>query len=156
MVTGCESHAECAPLGEYCQAGECAPPSGTAHGSGRVDLPIPDDDPAGVEAIIPFWERGMVVTQALVQVELDHERPGDLVVDLLSPEGERVRLRNQTPGGQVSGVYDLERAPDGPGTLDDLVGTSANGEWRLFARDLSPGVEGTLGSFAIFLDLDRP
>ena len=84
------------------------------------------------------------------------ERPGDLVVDLLSPEGERVRLRNQTPGGQVSGVYDLERAPDGPGTLDDLVGTSANGEWRLFARDLSPGVEGTLGSFAIFLDLDRP
>jgi len=154
VTTGCESHAECAHNGEYCLDAVCASPPGEAFGSGVVDVVIPDNDPAGIQAPILVDRRRMRVLEAAAQILIDHPSPGDLTVDLVSAEGHRIRLHNQTAAIDPSQVYPLERSEDGPGTIADLASTSANGTWSLVVRDLTPGGEGRLVAWGLYLDME--
>lgn len=114
-----------------------------------LDLPIPDDDPAGVWANVPVLGAGGL-GEIAVQVDVDHSSPADLVVELVSPNGTTVRLHNQTSGSPRA-VFGVERDPDGPGALERFVGDPFQGTWTLVVRDLSPGDAGVLRAFAVFV-----
>ncbi|OLF12181.1 Leupeptin-inactivating enzyme 1 [Actinophytocola xinjiangensis] len=85
---------------------------------------------SGVPATVP--------ASLTVGVDIRHTYRGDLVVDLLAPDGTPYTLHNRTGG-----------------SADDLVGTysvnapgeTANGEWRLRVRDAASADTGTINSW---------
>jgi len=92
-----------------------------------------------------------------VHLELTHPYQGDLVVTLVSPLGTAVRLHNGTGGDLPFGVviFGHTRQADGPGSLTDLAGEEAEGLWLLQLQDLSPGDEGTIAAWGLYL-VSRP
>lgn len=153
LEPACVGHATCQERGEFCVDNACAAPPGEPFGSGLLALTIPDDDAGGLVTALEVPDLGPL-GGLRVQLELEHPYQGDLVVGLVSPAGTRVRLHNQTGGstpfGQV--VYGLTRDPDGPGLLADLAGEPTAGPWLLEVQDLSPGDEGVLQAWAVYLD----
>ncbi|ANM30068.1 hypothetical protein ABI59_11545 [Acidobacteria bacterium Mor1] len=91
-----------------------------------------------------------------VSVAITHWRGSELIVELTSPEGTTVRLHNQTPG-TANGLevrYDLDRQPDGPGTMADFIGEELNGEWTLAITDanLGQGQSGSLNRWELHVE----
>lgn len=113
--------------------------------------PIPAGGPVPVTSTL-LLDQDRTLEELDVSVEISHAEPTVLVVELRSPLGTTVRLHDQsagTPDGLVV-RYDLERQPDGPGSMADFVGQSALGEWTLSVQDTgvaSPG--GTLVSWTL-------
>jgi len=78
-----------------------------------------------------------------VTLNISHPNNSELIVELTSPGGTTVRLHNNTGGGAgLYTRYDLEAQPDGPGTMDDLVGESIFGTWTLSVQDTAYGTFG--------------
>jgi subtilisin-like proprotein convertase family protein len=75
-----------------------------------------------------------IITELDVTPHITHPYSGDLIVELISPQSTTVRLRaNSTGDHDVR--YDLERDPDGPGTMADFVGESTLGTWTIAVHD---------------------
>lgn len=148
----CRDHAPCRDVGGYCIDLRCQVPGGDAVGSGQVDLAIPDGTPAGVVSAVDAPDLG-AVGELLVEVWLTHPYQGDLLLELISPQGTRVRLHNQTGGGQAfyEELFGATRSADGPGRLADLTGEPSVGTWLLRAVDLASGDEGVLHGWALHL-----
>jgi subtilisin-like proprotein convertase family protein len=74
-----------------------------------------------------------------VSVRISHEFPAELIVELTSPDGTTVRLHDQSTGTQfgLEVRYDLDRDPDGPGTLADFLGETTLGTWTLAVEDVN-------------------
>jgi subtilisin-like proprotein convertase family protein len=70
-------------------------------------------------------------------LEIEHQDIGELIVDLTSPQGTTVRLRNRSEAGVsgLSAVYDLTALPDGPGSMGDFDFEQAQGTWTLAVQD---------------------
>ena len=79
-----------------------------------------------------------------VSVYISHTVNTELIVEVTSPEGTTVRLHDQSsvPKSGIQTRYDLERAPDGPGTMDDFVGESLAGTWTLSVQDMGSASSG--------------
>ncbi len=90
-----------------------------------------------------------------VSVDLAHGYVGDLIVDLTSPAGTTVRLKNRSGGDQVNfvGTFDQDSAiiPDGPGSLDDFDGSAASGVWLLRVTDNATGQAGVINGWTLSL-----
>lgn len=100
-------------------------------------VPIPYVTAAPVEV---YWNVADARTIADLDVTLDifHQAPTQLVVELVSPSGTRVRLHDRT-GGNGYGIqnrFDRDRVPDGPGTMADFAGEPLNGLWTLSVQDV--------------------
>ncbi|UCF66198.1 MAG: proprotein convertase P-domain-containing protein, partial [Acidobacteriota bacterium] len=98
------------------------------------------------------------ITELDVSISISIFRSTDLVVDLTSPSGTTVRLKNQTSGG-TNTRYDRDRQPDGPGTMDDFVGEPLEGTWTLAVSDVVGGPTpnpGTLRSWTLHATVDLP
>jgi subtilisin-like proprotein convertase family protein len=106
-------------------------------------LPIPPETTSPVTSTLVFDE-DQSLSELDVSINIFHQDATELIVELMSPEGTTVRLHDQsTPAGSGLQVrYDLERAPDGPGTMDDFVGESVLGTWTLSAEDVGTGSVG--------------
>ncbi|MDY0058312.1 MAG: proprotein convertase P-domain-containing protein [Myxococcota bacterium] len=152
----CLADADCAAEGRFCVAGRCSLPEGYGLGSGLLRLPIPDDELAGLTLALEAPALGPLDSVA-VHLELTHPYQGDLVVTLVSPLGTAVRLHNGTGGDLPFGVviFGHTRQADGPGSLTDLAGEEAEGLWLLQLQDLSPGDEGTIEAWGLYL-VSRP
>ena len=63
---------------------------------------------------------------------------------MTSPQGTTVRLHDQSsvPENGVQTRYDLEREPDGPGTMDDFTGESTAGTWTASVQDVGTASTG--------------
>lgn len=93
-----------------------------------------------------------------VSIDISVFRSSDLVVDVTSPSGTTVRLKNQTNGG-TSTRYDRDRQPDGPGTMADFTGEPLEGTWTLSIEDVVSGpfpTGSTLQSWAIHAEVAEP
>ncbi len=143
--------------------------------AGTVAIDVPLGDPHRdflqdlVETLLPDPGSVVVSTIAIVQdhpiteldvsVQVQHGLEEELIVDLTSPEGTTVRLHNQVDLAGVNGLnlrYDLDRSPDGPGTMADFVGESTLGAWTLRVEDtgsLSSG-NGYLREWTLHFDVD--
>jgi subtilisin-like proprotein convertase family protein len=117
--------------------------------------PIPAGGPVVSSTLVLDQDR--TLEELDVSVEISHGEPAFLIVELRSPLGTKVRLHDRSPGtpGGLAVRYDLERRPDGPGSMADFVGQSTLGEWTLTVQDMSvasPG--GTLVSWTLHATVD--
>jgi subtilisin-like proprotein convertase family protein len=102
-----------------------------------ADYGIPTLTTGSVQSPITV-DQERTIAELDVSVNIQHEDPTQLVVELSSPGGTTVRLHDRSAGGAEGVVtrYDLLTAPDGPGSLDDFTGRSALGTWTLSIEDV--------------------
>jgi subtilisin-like proprotein convertase family protein len=110
--------------------------------------PIPD-----VQAIDDTLYVGLDAQLSDIEVYLDisHTYIGDLVVELISPEGTTVRLHNRTGGSanDIVGWYPSELTPYG--NLANFVGEQVGGNWVLHVSDHAGSDTGTLNEWCLKL-----
>jgi hypothetical protein len=73
-------------------------------------------------------------------IDIFHQQPNQIVVELTSPQGTTVRLHDRGPGSGhgIETRFDRDTAPSGPGTMADFIGESTLGTWTLSVQDLDP------------------
>lgn len=109
---------------------------------------IPDDSQGGIERTLSVADSGQLDT---IQIELDitHTYIGDLVVELVSPNGASVLLHNRS-GGSADNLIKTYSLLNTSG-LDVLRGESINGDWRLRVADHANLDQGKLNRWALQL-----
>jgi subtilisin-like proprotein convertase family protein len=122
-------------------------------------ISIPRQTPNSVNSYINVAD-SFSVKEVDVTVNIDLGDISLMEVLLYPPGGVApVYLHNETGPG-VDGLhttYDDLTEPDGPGSLDDLVGIEAQGAWRLKVIHLDPGAgNGTLEDWTLHLKSDTP
>lgn len=114
-------------------------------------IPIPDATPSGITSTINVTDQ-FCVGDVDVEVDITHTFQGDLIVELVSPDGTVVRLHNRT-GGTIDNIqvtYDDEGfPPSGPGQLSDFDGAPALGLWTLRVQDHAGIDLGSLNSWKL-------
>ena len=175
---GCAIETEVACLaggGEYQGDGtECFTPSNdpTAY-SATPGLPIPDNNPAGVDSIINVPD-SFAIADVDVDLTVTHTWVGDLIVTLTHPSGTpTVTLWDRPCGDQDDmDVTVDDEAPDlvcaspvtgalnplsaGGGALSAFDGLDAAGDWTLNISDNAGQDTGTLDAWALVLDVGEP
>jgi hypothetical protein len=138
IVTSADVPADC---------GDTIPPGGTKTFT-AVDVPkaIPDNDPAGATSVIHTRPKGFVATKVLVTVDITHTYRGDLVIQVIAPDGQIATLADRT-GGSADDfhVADLDI------TSSFAAGTRASGTWKLFVRDTAIQDTGEITGFSLTL-----
>lgn len=106
--------------------------------SSQIDLEavpgraIPDKDSAGIVEILATNETGNVV-ELEVSVDITHTWVNDLELTLISPSGHTALLRKET-GGSADDIIETYTVATTP-TLNDLIGGSVAGDWKLRVVD---------------------
>jgi subtilisin-like proprotein convertase family protein len=119
--------------------------------SGGPAQPIGDNQTITSSLTVPV---SFCIGDVDVSVNMNHTYQGDLVVELVSPEGTTVRLHNRGGGSAayVPVTYDDDgsgTAPSGPGALSNFDGQGAAGVWTLRVLDQASGDSGTLTSWTL-------
>jgi subtilisin family serine protease len=83
---------------------------------------------------------GNASATATIKVDINHTYKGDLVVDLVAPDGTVVNLHNRT-GGSADNIKET--------FTKNLSGEAANGTWTLRVRDAAFLDSGTLNSWTL-------
>ncbi|MEU0287279.1 M4 family metallopeptidase [Streptomyces sp. NPDC006147] len=91
-----------------------------------ADVAIPDAGAAVTSSITVSGRTGNAPGNLQVAVDIVHTWSGDLVVDLLAPDGTAYRLRNRT-GGSADNINETYTV--------DASSETANGTWRLRVQD---------------------
>ncbi|MFI8308661.1 M4 family metallopeptidase [Streptomyces sp. NPDC085927] len=91
-----------------------------------TDVSIPDNGAAVTSSITVTGRTGNAPSNLQVPVDIVHTWSGDLVIDLLAPDGTAYRLRNRTGGSadNVNETYTVNASSE-----------TANGTWRLRVQD---------------------
>jgi len=73
-------------------------------------------------------------------LDVFHQDPSQITVDLTSPAGTTVRLHDRGAGSGhgIETRFDRDTAPAGPGTMADFIGESTMGTWTISVQDLDP------------------
>ncbi|MCA9619734.1 MAG: proprotein convertase P-domain-containing protein [Myxococcales bacterium] len=131
----------CAGLTVYGGTGFCRPTwmFGT-FASEEASIPIPDADQAGVSMDLVVYGLATVPEDLMVTIDLDHPRPQDLVVRLVSTNGSDSLLWNhdQSPAFYLSATG-IER--------DNYI----NGQLTLEVMDTVSGETGVLHGFEVWV-----
>jgi subtilisin family serine protease len=107
--------------------GTTPPPPGCAPATNGTNVNIPDyPGPAVSSSITISGCSGNASSAATVEVHIIHTWIGDLVVDLVAPDGSVYNLHNRS-GGSADNIHTTYTR--------NLSGEVANGTWRLRARD---------------------
>ncbi|GEM_PF-1113159 len=135
-----------------------------------LDIGDPRTEQQGPAREIPAYFLGQInsplevteegfVREVDVTVDITHGDISELMVILVSPDQTQVVLHNRTMPGQADMLtrFDLERAPDGPGTMNDFVGEAMQGPWGLLISDnrATPIPPGRLNGWTLHLTADR-
>lgn len=112
------------------------------------NIPIPDDNPAGIASSIAVEDAG-TITGIAVSVDIPHTYIGDLRVTLDGPDGTNVVLHSGSGGG----ADDLVRRyrHEDTAALEAFIGKQGKGAWILKVSDLAGRDLGTLKSWGIEL-----
>lgn len=104
----------------------------TIQGESFPDLLIPDDDATGVADIVDLGTSGSVVG-VRTEANIIHPWIGDIAIDLISPEGTKVRIRERAgrSDDDLRLVVDNESFP----ALNAFNGQAAGGPWTLVVSD---------------------
>jgi subtilisin family serine protease len=100
---------------------------GQSYFENTTDVSIPDNNSTGVTSSISVSGRsGNAPSTLQVGVDIRHTYIGDLIVDLIAPDGSVYNLHNRTGGGtdNIIGTYTVNASSE-----------AANGTWKLRVRD---------------------
>lgn len=115
---------------------------GSCTGTNGTDFAITDN--ATIESPIAISGcPGSASAGSTVEVHIDHTYIGDLVVDLVAPDGTQVNLHNRGGGS----ANDIDRT-----YTVNLSAEAANGTWKLRVRDAAGGDVGKLDTWTLKLD----
>lgn len=112
-------------------------------GTNGTDVAIPDSPAAAVTSrIVISGCTGNASATSEVEVHIVHPFRGDLVIDLLAPDGTAYRLQgtSRDSGDDINTTYEV-----------DLSSEARNGNWRLRVRDRRAGNTGFLDSWTLRL-----
>jgi hypothetical protein len=101
---------------------------------------IPDNNSTGIYSDIAVVHSGNAPTNLAVRVDITHTYKGDLIVDLIAPDGTVYNLHNRTGSGtnDIHQTYTVNASSE----LD-------TGTWRLRVRDLASQDTGTLTAWGM-------
>ncbi len=127
---------------------DCVTVDGVSRTFVSLDVPkvVPDNDPAGVTSVLDVDTSDLDMVKLTVDYSITHTFRGDLVVQLVAPDGQVATLSNQI-GGSIDNIV----AADLDLTSLFAPGTIASGQWKLFVRDIAAADVGTINAFAIHL-----
>ncbi|MER5457262.1 S8 family serine peptidase [Micromonospora sp. NPDC002389] len=117
--------------------------SGGCTGTNGTDVAIPDAGSAVTSSITIAGCNRNAASTSTVAVNIVHTYRGDLVVDLLAPDGSSYRLKN-------SSILDGTANVNATYTVN-LSSEAANGTWRLQVRDVYSGDTGYLNTWTLTL-----
>ena len=114
---------------------------GTQTYSNTTDVNIPDNNSTGVTSNIAVSGRsGNGQASTPVAVAIVHPYIGDLIVDLIAPDGSVYNIHNRT-GGSADNINKTDNI--------NLSGEALNGTWKLRARDRAASDTGKIDSWSI-------
>jgi subtilisin-like proprotein convertase family protein len=108
--------------------------------SNATPVAIPDAG-AAVDSAIDVVCDGNASSQTKVEVSITHPYRGDLIVDLVAPDGTTYRLKGSKgddSADNVNALYTVNAAAE-----------TAGGTWKLRVRDLFRGDVGTLQNWKL-------
>ncbi|MEV5342639.1 M28 family metallopeptidase [Streptomyces sp. NPDC052676] len=115
-------------------------PPGTTY-ENTTDVAIPDNG-AAVTSTVPVTGRTGNAPAALrVGVDIKHTWRGDLVVDLVAPDGTAYRLKNSSSSDSADNVTTTYTV--------DASAEPANGDWRLRVQDVAAQDTGYIDSWKL-------
>ena len=117
------------------------PPTGTQTYTNGTDYNIPDNNATGVSSSITVSGRtGNAPSNASVAVNIVHPYKGDLIVDLIAPDGSVYNIHNRAGGSadNVSGTFPV-----------NLSSETLNGTWKLRAADRAASDVGKIDTWSI-------
>jgi subtilisin family serine protease len=118
------------------------PPPPGCTGTNGTDVAIPDNN-TNVSSGITISGCGHAAASAstTVEVHIRHTWRGDLVIDLIAPDGTAYRLKN-------SSFFDSADNVDATFTVN-ASSEAANGAWQLRVRDVFTGDTGTIDTWTL-------
>jgi M6 family metalloprotease-like protein len=118
------------------------PPPETLRRESQPNLPIPDNNTAGISNTISVAET-QTIQSLKIGVDITHSYRGDLRVTLTTPWNAQVELQPKNQGGSADDLkvtFDETSRP----ALSTLRGQSTQGNWKLTVQDLAPADVGRL------------
>jgi serine protease len=114
---------------------------GTQTYTNGTDVSIPDNNTTGVYSNIAVSGRtGNGQASTPVAISIVHPYIGDLIVDLVAPDGSVYNVHNRA-GGSADNINTTVNV--------NLSGEALNGTWRLRARDVAAADVGYINSWSI-------
>ncbi|KOV11215.1 Leupeptin-inactivating enzyme 1 [Streptomyces sp. XY431] len=120
-------------------AGSTTPPTGTVF-ENTADVQIPDNGAAVTSAVTVTGRTGNAPAALQVGVDIKHSYRGDLVIDLVAPNGTAFRLKGSSG----------DSAPDVQTTYTvNASAVAANGTWKLKVQDVAAQDTGYIDSWKL-------
>ncbi|WP_156726460.1 M28 family metallopeptidase [Streptomyces apocyni] len=116
------------------------PPPGDVY-ENTDDVAIPDYGSAVTSPITVSGRTGNAPAALRVGVDIKHTWRGDLVIDLLAPDGTAYRLKNASGGDSADNVITTYTV--------DASSETANGTWRLRVQDVARYDTGRIDSWRL-------
>ncbi|WP_435597986.1 M28 family metallopeptidase [Streptomyces anulatus] len=120
-------------------AGE--PPTGEGVFSNTADVAIPDGGAAVTSPVSVTGRTGNAPATLQVGVDIKHTWRGDLVVDLVAPDGTAYRLKNSSSGDSADNVITTYTV--------NASSEVANGSWKLRVQDVARQDTGYIDSWKL-------
>jgi subtilisin-like proprotein convertase family protein len=117
--------------------------------SGTPDKSIPDNDTAGITETATLSSCPGTISKVLLYVDITHLSRGDISIDLTSPAGTTVDIKD-TSGSfddNVKGLYPETLTPSG--SMSAFNGEDPSGDWSLKVADEDAFSTGDLNAWAV-------
>ncbi|MFI8371408.1 M28 family metallopeptidase [Streptomyces sp. NPDC085466] len=120
-------------------SGTSTPPTGKVF-ENTADVSIPDNGAAVTSSVTVSGVTGNAPSNLSVGVDIVHTYKGDLVVDLIAPDGSVYNLHNRSGGGtdNIQQTYTVNASSE-----------VANGAWKLRAQDRAGADTGYINGFKL-------
>jgi aminopeptidase S len=124
-------------------AGSTVPPPSGQVFENAADVSVPDNGAAVTSSVTVSGRTGNAPAALQVGVDIRHTFRGDLVVDLLAPDGTAYRLKSSSSSDSADNVittYSVNASTE-----------TANGVWRLRVQDIAAQDTGYINSWRLTL-----
>ncbi|MFE9193230.1 S8 family serine peptidase [Micromonospora sp. NPDC007208] len=125
----------------YVGTGTTPPPPTGCTGTNGTDVSIPDAGAAVTSSITISGCGRNASSASTVAVNIVHTYRGDLVIDLLAPDGSAYRLKNSSTSDSADNVNATYTA--------NVSGEAADGIWRLQVRDTYSADTGYINTWTL-------
>ncbi|WP_328223278.1 MULTISPECIES: S8 family peptidase [unclassified Streptomyces] len=129
------------PSGDGDDGGDDGGDTGTAFES-TTDVSIPDAGSAVYSPVTVSGLTGSAPSDLSVYVNIVHTYRGDLVIDLVAPDGSTYRLKSSSSSDSTDNV-------DATYTVDASSETTVNGTWQLKVQDVYSADTGYINSWKL-------